>query len=377
MTPHPDAAGAKQLPEPSTADDLIEVIDHLKDELIAYATNGTTTLTHDEYKRSRKVILGLGESVYVPELLRECRSLGEFWTYIKAKLGTYEERRRFLAAEFNRVLDALEEHGTVGKHLEEGEIIGEGGFGVVYRYRHTLLKMDFAVKVFAPAFSQGGEGHLERFFREARILFRMTHPNIVRVYDVGMLGRRPYIRMEFVPGRSLQAVLNDRGRIAPRHAVAIVTRVANALAYAHGEARVVHRDLKPSNVLVYPGPERELNVRVIDFGLGVFVEDDLISRITKIGEGVVAGHFTAPELSADPLLLDTRSDIYSLGAVWYNLLVGRPPSGVNAEEALYQVNGLPPEHAELLLRCLADVDHRIASAPELCDSLRRLRPGGE
>lgn len=362
------------VPDPQEADDLLQVIEHLKESLTAFATDGNPELTSEGYKRSRKVILGLGEEISVPEFLRECRTLGEFWQYIKAKFGTYAERRRFIAAEFNRVLDQLEEHATLGAHLEQGEIIGEGGFGVVYRYRHTLLKMDFAVKVFAPSFSQGGEGHLERFFREARILFRMAHPSIVRVFDVGLLGRRPYIRMELVPGRSLQAVLNDKGRIAPRHALSIISEVADALAYAHEQVRVVHRDLKPSNLLVFRGAEREVKVTVIDFGLGVFVEDELISRITKAGEGVVAGHFTAPELSADPLLVDPRSDIYSLGAVWYNLLVGRPPSGVRAEDALAQVDGIPTGQTELLLHCLADVDHRIVSASELHKRLRQLAP---
>jgi predicted Ser/Thr protein kinase len=364
--------GENLIPAPAADDDLFQIIESLKEHLIAFSTDRTSDLTEDGYKRSRKVILGLGEGTPVPEFLRECRTLAEFWEYIKAKCGTYAERRRFIATALNRVLDGLEEHGTLGRHLEERETIGEGGFGIVYRYRHTLLEMDFAVKVFAPSFSQGGEGHLERFFREARILFRMTHPNIVRVYDVGMLGKRPYIRMEFVPGRSLQAVLNDRGPIRPWHAATVITEVADALAYAHNEARVVHRDLKPGNVLVFRGPNKVVNVRVIDFGLGVFVEQDLVSRITRAGEGVVAGHFTAPELSADPLLLDTRSDLYSLGAVWYNLITGRPPSGVQAADALERVDGLTTEHKELLLRCLADVDHRISSAAELRDQLRKL-----
>lgn len=366
--------GGDSIPAPAAADDLLYIIDRLKEQLIAFSTNESSDITAEEYKRLRKVIVGLGAEAPSPEFLRECRTLSEFWEYIKAKCGTYAERRRFIATEMNRVLDGLEEPGILGRHLEEGEIIGEGGFGVVYRYRHTLLEMDFAVKVFAPSFSQGGEGHLERFFREARILFSMTHPNIVRVYDVGMLGKRPYIRMEFVPGRSLQAVLNDRGRINPSHAAAVIAEVADALAYAHEKARVVHRDLKPANVLIFPGPEREMNVRMIDFGLGVFVEQDLVSRITKAGEGLVAGHFTAPELSADPLLLDTRSDIYSLGAVWYNLIVGRPPSGVQAADALAGVDGLTAEHRDLLLRCLADVDHRIHSAAELHHELRKVSP---
>nr|WP_240978577.1 serine/threonine-protein kinase [Longimicrobium terrae] len=276
-----------------------------------------------------------------------------------------------MAQAFNPLLDELEGATHLpGLHYEQGEIIGQGGFGVVYRYHHRLLGMDFAVKVFAPAFSEGGEGHLERFFREARILFALEHPNIVRVHDVGLLGRRPYIRMEMVQGRSLEQVIKQHGRIAPRHALRVVVEIAEALHHAHTVARVVHRDLRPSNVLVSKEPRRR--VRLIDFGLGVFIEEEIVSRITREGERAVGGHFTAPELTANPRLLDPRSDIYSLGALWYTLLTGRPPAGINPGVALAAVDGISEVYADTLLQCLADVEHRTRSAEALVEQLRAL-----
>ncbi|MFM2162318.1 MAG: hypothetical protein RLZZ383_1830, partial [Pseudomonadota bacterium] len=235
-----------------------------------------------------------------------------------------------------------------------------------WKYRHRHLDIPFAFKIFAPSFSEGGGSDLDRFFREARILFRLRHPDIVQIYDVGMMGRRPFIRMEFCEGENLNALLRRVGRVPPAAARRLVRRLAGALEHAHGVG-IVHRDLKPSNVMV--GPKSANSVRLIDFGLGVFVEQDIVSRVTKTGEAVAGGNYTAPELYTNPKLIDARTDLYSLGAIWYEMLTGRAPVGAGIHAALDEVGDLAPSDRALVLRCLADLPDRPASAATILGEL--------
>jgi eukaryotic-like serine/threonine-protein kinase len=138
--------------------------------------------------------------------------------------------------------------------------------------------MDFAVKVLSPSFPEADGPYLDRFFLEARILLSLNHPNIVRVYDVGMFRKRAYIKMELLNGQDLNRFLQERGLIDPPEAASIALAVAEGLEHAHAK-KIIHRDLKPSNIFCTDEGE----VRLIDFGLGAFVEGDLISRITRTG----------------------------------------------------------------------------------------------
>jgi serine/threonine protein kinase len=226
------------------------------------------------------------------------------------------------------------------------------------------------VKLFAPIYD-GLEGHhMERFFREARILFSLNHPNIIRVFDVGLYQGRPFIRMELFDGETLNDVLKTRGRISSKSALAIVGRIAEGLDHAHKKG-VIHRDLKPSNVMI----AKPKQLRILDFGLGVFVEDDIVSRITKTGDSVVGGYYTAPELLQDPKLLDPRVDIYSLGAIWFNLLTGRAPVGVDVVEALDAEVELWQDEREALLKCLRPSNRRHASTRDLLAALEQIGAG--
>ena len=360
--------GPFPLDKPPSDDDLVEMIEELKNGLMETASGGE--MPNADYVRIRKVLLGNPQIAdRLPEFLKTCRSTYEFWNFIKPAFGSYAERRAFLAEAFNPLLDDLEAGDIATFHATYERLeppLGQGGFGVVYKYLHRNLDMVFAVKVFAPAFSQGGEGNLDRFFREARILFKLQHWDIIRVYDVGMMGRRPFIRMEYFEGRALNEILRSYGRIPPDRARWLIGRLAGALRHAHDDVGVIHRDIKPSNVLVH-GPTQE--VRLIDFGLGVFIEHDLVSRITKTGEGVVGGFHTAPELVGDPRLLDKRSDIYSLGALWYEMVVGRPPAGADIAAGLREVDGVAEVDVSLILSCLQDLERRCSSAAELLDAL--------
>jgi serine/threonine protein kinase len=253
--------------------------------------------------------------------------------------------------------------------LQLGERIGRGGFGEVYRYKHEFLQMDFAVKVFSPFYTEDEDTLLQRFFREARILFALNHPNVIRVFDVGILENRPFILMELFPGITLNEKLQKDGRVGPEFARNVVTQIAAGLQHAHA-ANVLHRDLKPSNVMVLGDNADE--VRILDFGLGVFVEADIAKRLTKPGDGLVGGHYSAPELIAEPRLLEPHIDIYSVGAIWFTLLTGRPPAGSNIAEVLDSEVQLLPKEREALLRCLRDAANRFATASELLDTLRSL-----
>lgn len=342
------------------AEDLLDLLHQMKIGLTKRSTGGGWET--EEYQRLRKTLLASPIAAKLPAFVRFCRDLTDFWTFIQPKFAHYHERREFLAAEFAPVFDVLEQ-GTIAEldEYEMGELIGRGGFGEVYKVRHVRLDLEFAVKLFAPVYGETNDGSLDRFFREARILFKLNHPNIIRVHHVGLYKRQPYIRMELFEGNTLNDVLLKFGRLPPKRARTIVRDIAEGIAHAHGEVGVIHRDLKPSNIMVAkPG-----RLRILDFGLGVFVEEDIVSRLTKTGESVVGGYYTAPELLQNPKLLDPRVDIYSLGAIWFTLITGRAPAGIDLADALATDSDLDEFEREIILKTLRPLTKRQASAPEL------------
>lgn len=345
---------------------LFEVIELLKDGLVSYATGNAGDFTNDDYKRLRKILLSAEHlSNKLPEFVKQYRSLDEFWGYIKDVSGSYAGRRQYLGEVFNPMLDELETSNVTMKNdYLELEIIGSGGFGEVKRVRHNLLKMDFAFKFFSPIFANDDDRNLERFFREAQILFRLSHQNIIKVYDVGLLGDKPFIRMELFEGKNLNQVLKDHGRFPINISIDLIIEIADALKHAH-EVGVVHRDIRPSNIMI----SRPKQVRLIDFGLGIYLENEITSRLTKTGHNIAGGHFTAPELISNPKVIDSRTDIYSLGAVWYNLITGSVPAGSKLKEALLSVDGMKEEIAEIILKCLEDIEGRYQSIQELLAAL--------
>src|SRR5579862_7802606 len=201
--------------------------------------------------------------------------------------------------------------------LEILTLLGKGGMGAVYKARQPDLDRFVALKVVP---SEIGAGSAERFSREARALARLSHPNIVAVYDFGRVAGLNYFIMEYVDGVNVRQ-LEKGARISPREALQIIPQICDALQYAHDEG-VVHRDIKPENVLV----DRKGRVKVADFGLAkILNRQDL--RLT--GEGQVMGtpHYMAPEQVEHPLDVDHRADIFSLGVVLYEMLTGELPLG--------------------------------------------------
>ena len=206
--------------------------------------------------------------------------------------------------------------------------IGRGGMGAVYLAEQLSLHRNVALK----SLRLGLHGHpeaLERFRREAISGARINHPNIVQVYDITEIGDLPFIVMEYVDGISLRRLLQSRGRVKVQRAVEIMKQVLAALARAH-RAHVVHRDIKPENILI----DRDGVVKVADFGLASVRRAD--------GSHEEGPHFGTPAYVSPEHAMqrpfDHRTDIYSAGATFYEMLTGRPPvDGKSAREVLARI----------------------------------------
>ena len=185
------------------------------------------------------------------------------------------------------------------------------------------------------------------------MLFLLDHPSIIKIYDVGMIGPRPFIRMEYFEGKNLNEILSQTGPVPADKALVMMRNVVSAIEHAHGKG-IIHRDLKPSNIMA----ARPNLFRVIDFGLGIFVENELHSRLTPTGEKVSGGLYNAPELVENPRLVDTRSDIYSLGAVWFTMLTGQPPAGSSFMELLKGKEGIDKLYYDCIEGCLRNIETR-------------------
>jgi serine/threonine protein kinase len=360
------------LPKIENEDDLLLQVEQFKMGLVSRATGGD--FEAKEYSRFRKLILtNPNLEKVIPRFLKLCRTSDEFWGWIKAEAPSYAERRVIIATEINPILEILEYENGEGalefsKNYEEKEVIGHGGFGMVYLYQHRLLKLNFAVKVFAPAFyeSGGDEKELERFFQEARILFKLNHPNIIKVYDAGLIGKRPFIRMEYFDGKNLNQILQDVGSLSVDKSIIAMQSITSAIKHAH-ENGVIHRDLKPSNIMA----SKPNQFRVIDFGLGIFIENELHSRITKTGSQTISGYYNAPELVANPTLIDRRSDIYSIGSIWYTLLCNQPPAGSNFMNVLSD-QGVNQNVLDIIGKCLNPIETRYNDCDELLIDIEKL-----
>ena len=200
------------------------------------------------------------------------------------------------------------------------ERIGHGGMGVVYRAEQVPLGRTVALKILRPDLSQD-PSFAERFQREAQLLGRLQHPNIVNIFDFGQMDDLFFLTMEYVEGANLRQ-LQQAGQLGPTSALALVPQVCGALEYAHDHG-VVHRDIKPENILVNSSGQ----VKIADFGLAKMggVGDE--SALTRMGQVMGTPHYMAPEQVEHPQDVDHRADIYSLGVVIYEMLTGELPLG--------------------------------------------------
>jgi serine/threonine protein kinase len=205
--------------------------------------------------------------------------------------------------------------------LEILELIGHGGMGVVYKARQPKLDRVVALKLL-PQSLAADAAFAERFNREARVLARLNHPNIVTVHDFGQSGGFFYLLMEFVDGLNLRQAM-QAGRFTPQQAMMLVPKVCEALQFAHDEG-ILHRDIKPENILL----DTRGRVKIADFGIAKLVGETKESfTLTASGHAVGTPHYMAPEQLEHPQDVDQRADIYSLGVVFYEMLTGELPIG--------------------------------------------------
>lgn len=215
---------------------------------------------------------------------------------------------------------AIEEISQLLPQFELIELLGQGGMGAVYKARHPKLDRLVAIKILPPEI-ESAPAFSERFSREAQTLARLSHPNIVSVYDYGESDGTCYIVMEYVDGTNLRELIVG-GEITPEQALAIVPQICDALQFAHGEG-VVHRDVKPENILI----DRAGNVKIADFGLAKLLDHSQKQFLTHTHQVMGTPHYMAPEQLQGTRAVDHRADIYSLGVVFYELLTGELPIG--------------------------------------------------
>ena len=206
--------------------------------------------------------------------------------------------------------------------LEILELIGAGGMGAVYKARQPQLDRFVALKILSHDLS-GDPTFVERFNREARVLARLSHPNIVGIHDFGTAGPYCFLTMELVDGVNLRQAM-QAGRFTPTEALAMVQHLCSALEFAHAEG-ILHRDIKPENILI----DSKGRVKIADFGIAKLVGEDREQDFTLTLQGSVLGspHYMAPEQIETPGDVDQRADIYSLGVVLYEMLTGGLPIG--------------------------------------------------
>src|SRR5262245_14236152 len=238
--------------------------------------------------------------------------------------------------------------------------IGVGGFAEVYLGEHSQLGRQVAIKILRHGFA-GEDEMIERFRRESKSAAKLTHPNIIDIYDVGENEGIYFFVMKYVEGETLGKKMQREKKIAPHEAVHIVKQVADALAYAH-DHDVIHRDIKPANVML----DQFKKPILMDFGIA---RVQLESNLTKTGTLMGTPHYLPPE---QPLgkAVDGRSDIYSLGIMFYEMLAGRPPfHDENSVTLIFKhINEPPPPLKDFvpdLAQELCDVVHRmIEKLPE-------------
>ncbi len=261
------------------------------------------------------------------------------------------------------------------------ETIAKGGMGIVFKARQRKLNRIVAIKmILAGQFAH--ETDVERFYTEAEAAAALSHPNIVKIYEIGEVQGQHFFSMEYIEGHSLSELVRENP-LAPRRAAEFVRTIAETMQFAH-EKGIVHRDLKPSNVLV-DTQERPL---ITDFGLAKHQENE--SQLTVSGAVIGTPSYMPPEQAEGKgSLIGPQSDLYSLGAILYELVTGRPPfRAASPFETIRQViedeplsprlvnPGVPQDLETICLKCLQkDPARRYATSQELADELGRFLRG--
>jgi serine/threonine protein kinase len=289
-----------------------------------------------------------------------------------------------LPGDFNTTVDKNSGILTPGELVAEryrvGRIIGAGGTGIVYEAQHIGLNRPVALKVIRPDIARDSSVW-RRFSREARALGALHNKHVVRILDFGSLDSGlTYLVMDRLEGSDLRRLLEAEGALPAQRAVDYVLPVCSALADAH-RLNIIHRDIKPENIFLAEIRACEPTIKLLDFGVALFL-DDLAPR-TLLVPGLGPPFYLSPEQLQNPSAVDERTDIWAVGLLLYELLAGRSPLwGLNASQTYLKIiqgplpriehtcPSLPVELGAVVHRCLqVDPEQRFQSADELIVAL--------
>jgi serine/threonine-protein kinase len=295
-----------------------------------------------------------GEAIAVPKICPHCG-------------GEYETDARFCPKDGTALRPKGGGDALIGRVIADRyhvlKVVGEGGMGRIYLAEHVRMNRQCALKVMRPTLVHDADS-AARFGREASNAARIIHPNVAAVFDYGETDGLVYLVMEYVDGEPLGEILQTGGALKPHRALTIVKQVTDALTAAH-ELGIVHRDLKPDNIIVTRSKSGREVAKVVDFGIAKAIAESPDRRLTETGLVIGTPEFMSPEqLVGDPA--DARSDIYSLGCIFYLMLVGSPAADAPTRDAMLKrrlnelpphpsraKNDLPPELDAIVVRMLA------------------------
>jgi len=271
---------------------------------------------------------------------------------------------------FSALADALPGTDLENKYRLE-EKIGSGGFGTVYRARHLLLDAAVAVKIFRPVGGMNMEKSFERFRLEGMSGKRITHPNAVAVLDFGIASNAiAFLVMELLEGHTLADEMRSVGKLPPRRCAEIAAPICSVLAEAHSNG-IIHRDIKPSNIFLHQTKLGEV-VKVVDFGIAKLLEPSTAEDLEELtATGIVVGtpSYMAPERLASQAY-GTSSDIYSVGAMMYQMLTGHVPHATTLAQMTHEATPPTPDAlGEIVARALS-IDP--ANRPSAIELARRI-----
>lgn len=210
---------------------------------------------------------------------------------------------------------AFEDKYIASRYHVENQI-GEGGMSIVYKAKDIVTGKDVAIKILKED-TLKNPTNIERFNREARATASLSHPNIVRVITVGTQNGRPYMITDFIKGKTLRDVLDQRGRLSSQEALDAMNQLCSAVLYAH-QNNVIHRDIKPQNVFLTP----DGTIKLGDFGIATFMNAS--NHVTRTQAVVGSVHYLAPEVAGGHIATP-QSDIYALGVTFFELVTGNVP----------------------------------------------------
>lgn len=236
------------------------------------------------------------------------------------------------------------------------EILGQGAMGIVYKAVDPDIDREVAIKTinFGPQIEDGDEEIVKRFGREARAAGKLTHPNIVTIYEVGRAGDMTFIVMQYVEGKSLQQLIAEKKKFTDEEILCLFSQICSGLDAAHRKG-IVHRDIKPGNILI----DREGNAHIVDFGVAR-VET---STMTTTGTTLGTPSYMSPEQVMGKMV-DSRSDLFSLGVVLYEILTGeRPFRAENVTTLIYKIiNEKPPAMSSIRENIPLNYEHVVNKA---------------